>query len=564
MTDYTIQTNFGAKDSLPSGNAAKVVKGSEFTTEFTNIATAVNSKADTAGDTFTGAVNFSADVAVNTNTLFVDVSENKVGIFNTSPDSLLHVGTQTKSSTTKIKIENATGYAPTLEFNQSGTGAASIAIPANTNALQFNRYNGSTLNESMRLDASGNLGIGTTSPDGKLDIEGDFEATKALVLNNTKGTGKVSYIRSHGADGEALSLYHDGQRRQVWDSRGYIAFEGTDGAEDMRIDSSGNVGIGGGTISSKLFVNTDTVGDSYFRGGADNSRQLDFSTFATASPNAGHKINATSVNGEIAFATGGSEKMRINSSGNVGIGTDSPAARLDVKDGTALGTTNGNWRLLSRIHSFTGNQTYLETGNLRDSTGVDWQSAGTRIQSKVDATFMGWMQFNGTGNRYGISFGTGLSTSSHNSVPERMRIDSSGNVLVGTTSATANAKLKVAGAAILDDSVTYTKNYGTLSTTGVVVAKATGGNNGSSTTFIFTGQGGTGTAFHIIYAARNQGGQWSAVRSEMLGSGAVDVVASTSGSDVLFTFKGKSTSQGYSPKVKITTVGSNYDTTYLA
>ena len=84
MTDYTITTNFGAKDSLPSGNAGKVIKGEEFTTEFTNIQTAVNTKADTAGDTFTGAVNFSADVAVNTNTLFVDVSENKVGIGTTS------------------------------------------------------------------------------------------------------------------------------------------------------------------------------------------------------------------------------------------------------------------------------------------------------------------------------------------------------------------------------------------------------------------------------------------------------------------------------------------------
>ena len=91
MTDYTITTNFGAKDSLPSGNAGKVIKGSEFTTEFTNIQTAVNTKADTAGDTFTGVVNFNADVAVNTNTLFVDVSEAKVGIGTTSPQAPLHV-----------------------------------------------------------------------------------------------------------------------------------------------------------------------------------------------------------------------------------------------------------------------------------------------------------------------------------------------------------------------------------------------------------------------------------------------------------------------------------------
>jgi hypothetical protein len=44
--NYTKTTNFAAKDSLASGNAAKVVKGSEIDTEFTNIQTAITSKAD--------------------------------------------------------------------------------------------------------------------------------------------------------------------------------------------------------------------------------------------------------------------------------------------------------------------------------------------------------------------------------------------------------------------------------------------------------------------------------------------------------------------------------------
>ena len=46
MANYTVTTNFGAKDSLPSGNAGKLIKGTEFTTEFNNIATAVATKAD--------------------------------------------------------------------------------------------------------------------------------------------------------------------------------------------------------------------------------------------------------------------------------------------------------------------------------------------------------------------------------------------------------------------------------------------------------------------------------------------------------------------------------------
>jgi len=56
MSNYTKATDFAAKDALPSGDAAKVIKGAEFEDEFDAIATAVNSKADTASPTFTGTV----------------------------------------------------------------------------------------------------------------------------------------------------------------------------------------------------------------------------------------------------------------------------------------------------------------------------------------------------------------------------------------------------------------------------------------------------------------------------------------------------------------------------
>ena len=56
MSNYTKLTNFTAKDSLPTTDPAKVIVGSEFDTEFDNLQTAVNSKADTASPTFTGTV----------------------------------------------------------------------------------------------------------------------------------------------------------------------------------------------------------------------------------------------------------------------------------------------------------------------------------------------------------------------------------------------------------------------------------------------------------------------------------------------------------------------------
>jgi hypothetical protein len=59
MTAYNKTTNFTAKDSLASGNPQKIVRGSEIDTEFTNIQTAVNSKANTASPTFTGTTTVS-------------------------------------------------------------------------------------------------------------------------------------------------------------------------------------------------------------------------------------------------------------------------------------------------------------------------------------------------------------------------------------------------------------------------------------------------------------------------------------------------------------------------
>lgn len=56
MSNYTKLTDFAAKDSLPSGNAGKLVKGTEIDDEFNAISTAVASKANTAAPTFTGTV----------------------------------------------------------------------------------------------------------------------------------------------------------------------------------------------------------------------------------------------------------------------------------------------------------------------------------------------------------------------------------------------------------------------------------------------------------------------------------------------------------------------------
>ena len=56
MSNYTKTTNFTAKDTLPTGNAAKIIKGADFDTEFDALVTAEASKANSASPTFTGTV----------------------------------------------------------------------------------------------------------------------------------------------------------------------------------------------------------------------------------------------------------------------------------------------------------------------------------------------------------------------------------------------------------------------------------------------------------------------------------------------------------------------------
>ena len=66
MSNYTKSTNFTAKDSLPTGDTNKVIRGSEFDTEFNAIQTAVGTKADLAGPTFTGTATFDGITATGT------------------------------------------------------------------------------------------------------------------------------------------------------------------------------------------------------------------------------------------------------------------------------------------------------------------------------------------------------------------------------------------------------------------------------------------------------------------------------------------------------------------
>ncbi|MHC4908065.1 MAG: hypothetical protein ACYTBW_07495, partial [Planctomycetota bacterium] len=183
---------------------------------------------------------------------------------------------------------------------------------------------------------NGRVGIGTLTPSSKLHVSGDSDASTKLTIERTgatTGTNVLGYNYVGTFSNSELRLFANSSER-------------------MRIDTSGNVGIGTTSPSEKLYVkgsvNNDDVAIKIENNYDDNlstSRPAAALQFATASNNAhlrvfgapadtaaNHQIDlgSTAASSFITLSPAGSEAMRIDSSGNVGIGTNSPEGRLHI------------------------------------------------------------------------------------------------------------------------------------------------------------------------------------------------------------------------------------------
>ncbi len=297
----------------------------------------------------------------------------------------------------------------------------------------------------MTIDSSGNVGIGTASPSYKLDVSGVTRSSGSFNPTNSSWTSAA--FRAQGSFGGGLSFIDGSAGYGIWsqDSGGTFAIgQGTtSGAltERMRINSSGNVGIGTASPGEKLAVvgnivagNTGSTSDGYIdidSGGAGKVRITRTGTGATDS--------------SMVFSTTFStlqERMRITSGGNVGIGTTSPAQRLHV------------------VNSASAETIPLRISN--DIAGIAIATAGAQfVAHGVEfARIVGGQNQDNTFADGNLRFFTRGSES----VAERMRITSAGNVGIGTTS--PSTALQVSG---------------TITTTGLTVSNTIAGSiNGTS------------------------------------------------------------------------------------
>ena len=290
-----------------------------FTELYTDDAADTLDGVTTRGNTTTNSITVGG-LVVDTDTLVVDSTNNRIGIGTTSLVQKLTVAGN---------IDIAGGSGSNLTFNN---GDARIVVNNNGSGrdLSFQTYNGSSTAEKMRITSGGQVGIGTASPSVGVPLTAYHNSTSQFHFGGSQsGISNNVYLdtsvnayknRNTGAGGTLLQLSTDGSfsfRRATSGSSPTLTYS-------MYIDGSGNVGIGSTSPSQKLTVagNISTSGLVLF----NDNQGINFG-------NSNAKIYGSSADG-IKFNGSGSEKMRLTQAGNLGIGTTSPAALLDISSTT--------------------------------------------------------------------------------------------------------------------------------------------------------------------------------------------------------------------------------------
>jgi len=336
------------------------------------------------------------------------------------PGTLDVTGASTLDSTLSVagvsSFASGSAAAPSLTFTGDTNtgiyrpGADQVAISTNGTGRLF-------------INSTGNIGIGATNPPVLLALE---SPNPALRLTDSDATGTPD-CQISGAGGD-LTLEADRDNEK---SDSLIAFR-VDGSERLRITSDGKLGLGTSSPGSILEISQNAATSlritrqnavsnyCQIQAAGTNSEQLTIETDPTNSSGAASYID---------FKAANASRMRINGAGNVGIGTTSPTTNLHVASATPIITIEDTSGATANIES-----TCLIRNN--DAFEVQLRSAANVFKATAYRT-----EFDSSG------------ISSHQwriGNSEKLRLDSSGRLLVGTSSSVTTYRTEIVDDASLN------------------------------------------------------------------------------------------------------------------
>ena len=371
------------------------------------------------------------------------IYNNNVGIGVTAPSQKLHVNGNARVTGAYYDSGNSPGAANTVLVSTiSGTvwGVRGPLGGGTADYLVRWTPDGNTLGIGVTYDNGTSVGIGTTSPGtyklavaGSTAIGEDLEVSdglggdKTLVIDATGGAFQIGDI-----DGIADEAHIEG------DGENIKIFNG--GSLTLITDSGQNVGIGTDNPPSKLSVSGGTLSVSGSGAGfgvvklgdpTDSNPYVGiYRSAAAAIATSGNFLNLGGYGG-IAFTTGAaqlsgqSERMRILSNGNVGIGTSSPSDKLTVRNGTS----NTDVKILA-YNSAAGTEATLKFSTI--ASEANYEKAAIIARNAAGSFGRSDMHFalDSTADSGNVQFSD-----------TKMTILNGGNVGIGTT--TPDVKLEV-------------------------------------------------------------------------------------------------------------------------